>query len=77
MKERFQDIIHKRLEGFLCVGQAEGHDQELEVAVVCMEYYPLHICWVHTNLMIPAMNIQLGEGPSAFQLLKKLVNDQN
>jgi hypothetical protein len=52
MEEGTKNVVHQRLEGSWGVGEAERHDQELEVPVVSTERCLLDVLGVHPHLVI-------------------------
>ena len=69
VKEWLENGAHKRLKNWQRVGQAERHDQELEVAMMHAKRRLVDICWVNTNLVISRAELQLGEELCAMQLV--------
>jgi hypothetical protein len=61
--EIMEHIIHHRLECRWSIGQAERHDQELEVPVMGAERCLGNVGFMHAHLMVAAPQIQLGEVP--------------
>ena len=72
-----QNIIHKGLEGGRCVGETEGHDEELEMTAMRPERGLGNVVRVHAHLVIPATKIDLGEETSTLQLVKEFINHRN
>jgi acyl-CoA thioesterase FadM len=52
--EIVEDVIHECLECRRHIGEAEWHDQELEVVVVRAECHFLHVSWIHEHLVVLA-----------------------
>jgi hypothetical protein len=63
--EAAQDLVHERLECRRGVGEPKCHDQELEVAMVCMERRLGDVLVVHPNLVVANAEVELGEEAGA------------
>ena len=72
-QEWLENAIHNRLKRRRSIGQAEGHHQELEMAIVCAKRRLKRIRLMHPNLMVPRTKGQLGKEPSRSQFIKELV----
>jgi hypothetical protein len=59
--EVLDHLVHKCLEHCQHVGEAERHDQKLEVTVVHLESCLLDVRKVHANLVAAVAQVQLGE----------------
>jgi hypothetical protein len=59
--EQLQHIIHECLKYHWCIGEAKGHDEELKVSPVCSESGLSNVVWMHTHLVVPAAQVDLGE----------------
>jgi hypothetical protein len=60
-KERAKNLVHEGLERCRGIGQAEGHDHELEMPVMSPERCLVDIIGVHVDLVISAAKVELGE----------------
>jgi hypothetical protein len=69
-----EDGIHESLKCCWRVRQAERHDEELKMAMMCAKRGLGDVLWMHPDLVVPAAEIKLGEETSARQLIKELVD---
>jgi hypothetical protein len=70
VKEGPKNIIHQSLECRWCIGQAERHDQELDVAVIRAERRLGDVVRVHPHLVVAAAEVDLGEETRAAELIQ-------
>jgi hypothetical protein len=54
-------VEHVVLEGGGHIGEAERHDQKIEVAMVRSECRLGDVVWVHQHLVVAAAEVELGE----------------
>ncbi|KAK8447283.1 hypothetical protein SEVIR_8G040866v4 [Setaria viridis] len=76
-QEGAQNLIHERLERHRGVRQAEGHDHELKVAVMSSKCRLVNVSIVHSDLVIAAAKVKLGEVGGAVELVQKFVDNGN
>ena len=77
MQVRPKDRVHEALERHRRVGQAEWHDQKLEVPMMRAEGRLLDVICVHLDLMVARTEIQLGEKFGAFEFIQELLYHWN
>ena len=70
-------FIHQCLECGRSIIEAKGHDKKLKVAIICAKSHFRDIILMNLNLVIPRMEIQLGEKMSTMKLIKNLINNRN
>ena len=70
-----ENLVHQCLEHRGCVGEAEHHDHELEVAVVGAQRCFVDVLRVHAHLVVAAAEIKLGEERGALEFVEQLVHD--
>ena len=56
-----EQVIHETLEGSRSIRQAEGHDQKLEVTIVCAECRLVNIGRLHSNLMVAGAQVEFAK----------------
>ena len=77
IKERAKDIVHEGRKGSRCVGEAERHDGEL-VGAVAGYAGGLHLVSLFDpHLEVPALQVELGEDPSATKAVKEIIDTGN
>jgi len=76
-QERTKDLVHESLERGRGVCEAERHHQKLEMVVVCAERRLGHIVGMHTDLMISAVEVELGEEDGVLQFVQELFHDRD
>jgi hydrogenase maturation factor len=76
-KKVAEDAVHHSLERRGSVREAERHDQELEVAVVCSERRLGDVVRVHQHLVIATAEIQLGEDTGTLEFVQELINHRD
>jgi hypothetical protein len=76
-KEGLEDVIHDGLKSGWRVSQSKGHNEELEVPVMSAERCLRHIIRVHTHLMVPAAEIDLGEEARPLELIQEFIDHRN
>jgi hypothetical protein len=75
--EIMEHIMHHSLECHRSIGQAEWHDQELEVSMMGAQRHLGNVGAVHADLMVTAPQIQLGEVLCPTQFIEQLIDDRN
>jgi hypothetical protein len=75
--EVLQDVIHKCLERCRCIGEAEWHHKKLEVAVMCSECHLLYVGRVHEHLVVPIVEVKLGEEAGATEFIEQFIHHGN
>jgi hypothetical protein len=73
----FEDVVCKPLKGGLGIGEAEGHDEELKMSLVCPEGHIGNVYKVHLDLVIPRAQVQFGENHHPMELIKQFIDDRN
>jgi len=76
-KKRAKNLVHQSLKCRGCVGEAERHDHELEVAVVRVERRLVDVLRVHAHLMLAAAEVQLGEERRALEFIEQFVHNRD
>jgi hypothetical protein len=71
-----QDIVHESMESRR-IGEAEQHHKKLEVAMMRPECCLLHIGQLHENLMVPDVEVELGEEAGTTQFIKQFINHRD
>jgi len=74
-RKRLEDVVHQSLKCCRRIRQPEGHDKELEVAVMRPESRPMDVVRVHAHLMISAPQVELGEKAGAPKFIQEFVDD--
>jgi hypothetical protein len=69
--------VHECLERSRRVGEAEGHDEELEQALMGAEGGHLHVVGVHQYLVIAVAQIELGEEGGAAEFIEEFLHYGN
>ena len=75
--EGFENVVHQGLKSCQCVGQSKWHDQKLEVSLMSAEWGLFNVVRVHANLMIAAVQIELGEEVCTPELIEEFIDDRN
>ena len=73
-KERSEHVIHQRLESRWCVGETEGHHQELIVSLMSAKHRFADVLRVHPHLMVAGAEVELGEETRTMELIQELVH---
>jgi hypothetical protein len=76
-EKKKQDVVHHRLERRRGIGEAEGHHQELEQALVRAEHGLLHVVQMHQHLVVARAHVELREETRAPQLVEELLHHWN
>jgi len=74
-KEWLQHCVHQRLEGRRSVREAEWHHKELKVPVMSSECGLGDVIRMHTNLVIPAAQVELGEEDCTLELVQQFFDN--
>ena len=77
IKERAKDIVHEVRKGSMCVGEAERHDGELIGAVAGYAGGLRLVSLLDSHLEVPAIQVELGEDPSATKTVKEIIDTGN
>ena len=77
IKERTKDIVHEGRKGSRCVGEAERHDGELVGAVEGDAGVLRLVSLLDPHLEVPALQVELGEDPSATKPVKEIIDTGN
>jgi hypothetical protein len=59
------------------IGEPKGHHQELIMAIMDPKCSLCHVSWVHSNLVIPRYEINLGVHLRAVKLIQQIINYWN
>jgi hypothetical protein len=76
-KEGAQHVVHQALECCRRFCQAEGHDEELDVAMVGAEGGLLDVRGVNPDLVVAGAKVELGEKLGTSEFIQKFIHDQN
>ena len=76
-EELFQHVIHERLKRRWRVGEAEGHEEELEMPAVRPESRLGNVIRVHAQMVVPAAKVDLGEEAGTLELIQELIDHWN
>ena len=75
-QERPKDLVHESLERGRSVCEAEWHHLKLVMAMVCAECRLGRIVGMHTDLMISAAEVELGEEDGILEFIQELLHDR-
>jgi hypothetical protein len=75
--EVVEDVVHESLECCRCIGEAERHDQKLKMAVVRAKRSLLLIGRLHAHLVVPTVEVELGEEAGATELVEEFIHHRN
>jgi hypothetical protein len=59
------------------IGEPKRHDQELEVAMVGAERRLGDVIGVHPHLVVPGVEVKLGEEPRPVQLIQQFIDHRD
>jgi hypothetical protein len=76
-KEWAKNLVHKGLEHHWSICQTKHHDHELKAPVVSMESRLVAVISMHMDLVISAMQVELGEVGGSTELAQELIDDGN
>ena len=67
-------VIHQihKYGGRVC--ETKWHDHEFELSVSCVEHRLLDVSFMNSNLIIPGLQVYLGEFRTTPELVKQVIN---
>ena len=69
-----EDVMHKSLEGGRSVGEAEGHDSILKVAITGTKSRLRYIVGVDADLVVAMAQVDLREDRGTMEAIEELIN---
>src|SRR3981189_1396758 len=71
----FKNLVHHRLEGRRAVGQSEVHHKRFKQTAISSKCRFPFIAFFYSHIVIPPVDVELGEVLRAFELVDEVVNE--